>query len=243
MHMPSHLIKTLVDIIYPKKCFACGEKLNASAASDFICGQCWGKIKKNAPPFCRLCGRRLDFKVNPKNICLSCIKKPLLFDRAFSPCSYEGVIKELIHSFKYKNKDYLGEALSSLMIEFIKEYNLGVDYLDLIIPMPLHAARLREREFNQAEILSGHIAKEFNKEMANDILIRRLFKKPQAELKPEERFSNISGSFMLNEKIPIEGKNILLVDDVLTTGATASEATATLKNGGANIVFVLTLAN
>jgi ComF family protein len=243
MHVPRRLINGLVDIIYPKKCLACKRKLAKAAANDFICSRCWGEIKKNVPPFCRLCGRHLEIKINTGNICSTCIEKPLSFDRAFSPCVYEGVIKELIHGFKYKNKDYLGETLSSLMIEFIKGYNLDMNDLDLIIPMPLHTARLREREFNQAEILSNHIGKEFNKHVANNILIRRTLKKPQVELKNEERFSNIAGSFALNQKNPVKGKNILLIDDVLTTGATASEAAATLKSGQANIVFVMTLAN
>lgn len=78
-------------------------------------------------------------------MCPSCLKKKLHFDRAFSPCVYEGAIKELIHEFKYKNKDYLGSVLSKPMINFIEEYNLPMEYLDLIIPVPLHSTRLRER--------------------------------------------------------------------------------------------------
>lgn len=243
MLMLRRLIDGLVDIVYPKKCLACAKKLETRAKDDFICGQCWGEIKINTPPFCRLCGKRLDIKRSFKNICASCVRKPLGFDRAFSPCAYEGVLKELIHNFKYRNKDYLGPMLSRLMIDFIREYNLEMDYLDLIVPMPLSKARLREREFNQAEILGKHIAMEFDKELECSALLRPFSRKPQAELKHDERFANVSGSFALNKKIPLRGKNILLIDDVLTTGSTASEAAQTLKKGGANIVFVLTLAN
>lgn len=240
--MLRRLLKGLKEVVYPKICLGCATRLKDSPAEHFVCDTCWGTIKKNAPPFCRFCGRHLD-RAQGRNICPGCIRQPLYFDRAFSPCAYDGVIKELIHQFKYKNKDYLGKSLSRLMIEFIREYNLGMDYLDFIVPMPLHAARLREREFNQAEVLSRHIAPEFDKEINPDCLLRRALRKPQAELKNDQRFTNIAGSFAVNPKTQVRGKNILLVDDVLTTGATASEAASTLKKAGANIIFVLTLAN
>lgn len=149
----------------------------------------------------------------------------------------------MIHEFKYNNKDYLGLSLSKLMIDFIKEYNLPMDLIDFVIPIPLHTTRLRQREFNQAQILSNHIASEFNKNVLSDGLKRIRNTKTQTELEETKRFLNIQGSFLLNENQDVKNKNILLVDDVLTTGATASEAARVLKNGGANIVFVLTLAN
>ncbi len=109
--------------------------------------------------------------------------------------------------------------------------------------MPLHSTRLREREYNQAEILSTNIAREFNKVVACDVLIRNRNTKTQTELEPEQRLHNVRGSFFVKKAEKINKKNLLLVDDVLTTGATSSEAAGTLKAAGANIVFVLTLAN
>ena len=128
------------------------------------------------------------------------------------------------------------------MIEFIKEYNVPVDLLDSILPIPLHKTRLREREFNQAEVLSNHIGKEFNKTVLSDCLMRHRYTKTQTGLEDSLRLLNVKGSFSINQGKAIKGKNILLVDDVLTTGSTASEAAYVLKNAGANIVFVLTLA-
>ncbi len=118
-----------------------------------------------------------------------------------------------------------------------------MDFVDLIVPIPLHETKLREREFNQAQILGGHIAKEFNKIVSDDILIRNRYTNSQTGLEFEKRLSNIKGSFSISGKNSVKGKNILLLDDVLTTGATSSEAAYILKNSGANIVFVLTLAN
>jgi len=237
------LISGLLDIVYPKLCLACKSKLANSSIDELVCQSCWGKIKRNLPPFCHSCGRRLEKQNFSKNICPVCLKQKLHFDRAFSPCVYEGVIKELIHAFKYSNKDYLGFTLSRLMTEFIKEYNVPIDFMDLIVPIPLHNTRFREREFNQAEILSKYIASEFKKAFAPGALLRHRNTKTQTGLEINQRRLNVSGSFSITNPADIKGKNILLVDDVLTTGSTSSEAALALKNSGANIVFVLTLAN
>jgi ComF family protein len=233
----------LLNLVYPKSCLACKDRMKTSSQDELICGRCWGNIKRNLPPFCHSCGRQLDKKNFSKNICPACQKVRLHFDRAFSPFIYTGAIKELIHEFKYKNKDYLGAVLSKPMIEFIKEYSLPMDFLDFIIPMPLSEAKMREREFNQAEVLSRHIADEFKKCVFSDILVRHRNTKTQTELEINERFLNVKGSFAVTRHADIKGKNLLLVDDVLTTGATSSEAALTLKKAGANVVFVLTLAN
>ncbi|MDO8663044.1 MAG: ComF family protein [Candidatus Omnitrophota bacterium] len=243
MCMLFRFIRRLTDIAYPKVCLACKRKLDAFNTDGYICNGCRLKIKRNLPPFCASCGRHLEKKSLNKNICPACLKKRLHFDRAFSPCLYEGVTKELIHEFKYKSKDHLGKPLSKIMIEFIKEYELPVDYLDFIIPIPLHKARLREREFNQAEILSRQIALEFKKDLITDALYRHRLTKTQTGLATDKRFANVKESFFVSQDSDLKNKNILIVDDVLTTGATSSEAALSLKDAGANIVFVLTLAN
>lgn len=237
------LVNGLVDFVYPKVCLACRSKISASSVDELICLGCWGKIKKNVPPFCHSCGRHLEKNNLAKNICPECLKKKLHFDRAFSPCVYDGVIKGLIHDFKYKNKDHLGRPLSKLMIEFAKVYSLPMADLDFIIPMPLHKTKLREREFNQAQVLSEHISAEFKKDVLSDILLRNRHTRTQTDLEIPERFQNVKDSFSIAKNEAVKGKHILLVDDVLTTGATSSEAALALKNAGANIVFVLTLAN
>ena len=237
------LINGLTDILYPKTCHACKRKLNSSSVDNLICLECWNKIKKNSPPFCHSCGRHLGARNFAKNICPACVRAKLHFDRAFSPCAYDGVVKELIHQFKYGNKDYLAAPLSRLMIEHINEYNLPINFIDVIVPVPLHQARLREREFNQAEALSRFISKKFNKDISLDLISRHRHTKSQTDLAPQERFENVKNSFRVNKNRDIKSKNILLVDDVLTTAATCSEAALALKTAGAGIVFVLTLAN
>jgi len=235
--------KALRDFFYPKTCLGCKTAVKAASETTTVCPECWDTIRKNTPPFCHYCGRKLG-KVTPsKHICHQCLKRIPCFDRAFSPCAYEGVLKELLHSFKYRGKDHLGPVLSSLMIDFIKNYHIPIDAMDTIIPIPLHSTRLREREFNQAEILAQNIAKTFGKDIFSDVLSRSRITRSQTELEPHLRYTNVKDSFLVNAPLRIAKKNILLVDDVLTTGATASEASRILKNSGAGIVFVLTLAN
>lgn len=233
----------MLDVVFPRKCLACKGRFGELTIDNLICGQCWVKIKRNLPPFCHSCGRRLQKQTFTKNICPRCLKQKLYFDRAFSPCVYEGVIKELIHEFKYKGKDYLGVPLSRLMIEFVKEYSLPIDWIDFIVPIPLHKTRVREREFNQAQILSNHIASEFNKVVLGDCLQRSRYTRTQTDLETNKRLLNVKDCFSVTKAEEVHGKNILLVDDVLTTAATSSEAACALKNSGAAIVFVLTLAN
>jgi competence protein ComFC len=237
------LISGLKDIIYPKTCLICKQNLAANCPDEFVCIKCWAAIKKNTPPFCRRCGRTLDKESLAKTYCSACLKTPLYFDRAFAPCIYEGAIKDLIREFKYRKTDYLADTLSKLMVDFIREYDLPISSIDVIIPVPLHPARLREREFNQAELLTKNIASAFALMVSADNLVRLRHTRTQTELESSKRLENVKDSFSVKSPDRVKGKNILLVDDVMTTGATSSEASRALKNAGANKVFVLTLAN
>lgn len=243
MGIIKNLTYGLLEVAYPKICHVCKKKIKEPAVSEFVCTECWKKIKINPPPFCYRCGRSLAGRKCIRNICTECIKKPLHFDRAFSPCTYDGVIKELIHVFKYEKKDYLGIFLSRFMVEFIKDYNVPMHIIDAIIPVPLHKIKLREKEFNHAHILSQHLGAEFNTPVSSEKLLRIRNTKTQTELTCTERFLNVKGCFSANERDPVKDLNILLVDDVLTTAATSSEAALALKTAGANIVLVLTVAN
>ncbi|MFA5157248.1 MAG: ComF family protein [Candidatus Omnitrophota bacterium] len=243
MGLLRNLISGLCDIVYPKTCHACGLKITAGSIDGLVCASCWSKIKRNLPPFCRKCGRNIAGSGSGNNSCANCVSGNLHFDRAFSPCLYDGTIKELVHAFKYKNKDYLSGILARPMIEFIEEYNLPMRAIDALAAVPLSTVKLREREFNQALLLAGHIGKEFNKEILHGRLLRLRNTRSQAELDNRQRCLNVMDAFSVSKGPDLNGKNILLIDDVLTTGATASEAAKALKNAGANMVYVLTLAS
>lgn len=241
--MLSTLFKGIKELVYPDLCLVCKNKIALNQEQNLICANCLDKIERNLPPFCANCGRHLDSDSIKKGSCTNCRNQKFYFDRAFSPCIYTGSIKSLIHEFKYSGKDYLGETLGLIMNDFIKDYNLPIEYLDYIIPIPLYNSRLREREFNQSEILSKRVAQEFNKEILSGILIRNRLTNTQTELTHQERFNNAKDSFSVISPERLRGKNLLLIDDVLTTASTSNEAAKCLKEAGANMVILLTLAN
>jgi competence protein ComFC len=243
--MLQELFSGLKELIYPNCCLGCRNRIPASGQQNLICSGCWDKIERNLPPFCAVCGRHLTPEAITKNACPSCStrKTNFYFDRAFSPCVYTGGVKKLIHEFKYSGKDYLGKPLGELMNTFIRQYQFPIKHLDFIIPVPLHASRKRQREFNQAEILSQEIAREFNKKVLADTLIRVKPTKTQTELTFPERCQNVEKSFAVIKPELILDANLLLIDDVLTTGATANEAARCLKEAQAGKVLLLTLAN
>ena len=241
--MLADLFGGLKDLIYPNCCLVCKNRIELNKGQNLVCADCLDKIEKNLPPFCSACGRHLDIESIGKNTCKGCQNTKFYFDRAFSPCVYTGSIKKLIHEFKYAGRDYLGKPLGSIMNTFIRDYSLPIQYLDYIVPVPLHKSRLREREFNQAQILSLQVSKEFNKKVLSSALIRNKPTKTQTELGFEERRENMKDSFRVVKPERVKDANLLLIDDVLTTAATSNEAAKSLKSAGAKTVILLTLAN
>jgi len=239
------LFKGFKDLIYPNCCLICKIKIPPAHQQELICAGCWDKIEQNLPPFCAKCGRHLDRQAIEKNACQSCSRcqANYYFDRAFSPCQYTGTLKKLIHEFKYSGRDYLGKPLGKLMHTFIRDYHLPIAHLDFLIPIPLHKSRQRQREFNQAEILSQEIAREFRQKVLTDVLIRVKPTQTQTKLTFQQRCQNVEKSFAVTKPELIKDTNLLLIDDVLTTGATSNEAAKCLKEAGAKKVLLLTLAN
>jgi ComF family protein len=200
-------------------------------------------MEKNIPPLCESCSRPIRGLFTPKKVCPRCIKRNLRFDHAFSPYPYRGVIKNLIHKFKYEGKDFLAPFLANLMLDFVKEYSLALELFGLIMPVASHKTKLRQRGFNQAQLLAEELSRSLSINLCCDNLCKIYNPTTQTQLGELQRFENIKGNFYLKSPYKLKQKNILLIDDVLTTGATASEIASVLKAAGAGIVFVLTLAN
>jgi ComF family protein len=161
----------------------------------------------------------------------------------------EGVLKEAIHQFKYNSISDIGGVLGRIMAGKIKSIPVGAGLkpaltFDLVVPVPLHKKRLRQRGFNQAEILASVICREMHFCLAKNILVRNKYTVPQMELDREQRLENLKDVFIVGAycDVPIKEKNILLVDDVTTTGATLEECAKVLKNNGAKSVWAIVLA-
>jgi len=237
------IIDSIINIIYPSVCAGCNKPNYSDINSKYICNECFYSIKRHVPPFCLKCGRGLlEIKNINKGICATCSNRQYYFDEAWSICKYEAVIKELIHKFKYSQKIQYKEIFQKLFKEFLDAFNVLRD-TDLIIPIPLHPTRLREREYNQSQILSSLVSEIIHKPVVSDILVRRRNTKSQIDLNEKTRIKNITGCFAVRNSNSLDSKSILLIDDVLTTGITLSEAAKTIKELNPYKISILTLAN
>jgi competence protein ComFC len=151
-------------------------------------------------------------------------------------------LKDPIRRFKYNQKTYLRKPFAQFMMAFVQTYHLDIEQFDIIVPVPLFPSRLRERGYNQSRLLAEPIAQKYHIDLSLKNLVRVRNTRHQTLLSEKERWTNIHGAFRIKHSAEFSGKNILIVDDLLTTGATASEAARTLKGAGAETVGVLTLA-
>ena len=230
------LTKYFTNLIYPLHCAACKKRLHPLDELG-VCEPCVARIRRNPKPHCQRCGRSLD---NASMLCAECRRRPFHFDRAHSAYLYEGVLKDLIHLFKYRSRISLSRLLGRLMTDYLKENDDILAGIDVITYVPLSAKRIRVREFNQSKVLALKIAEESGIPVV-DVLYKRGHTRPQNELSRDERLVNLSGAFEAKGETAKE-KNILLMDDVMTTGATLDECSKTLKKSGAKTVTCLTLA-
>jgi len=238
--MLGQFLKGLINIVYPNVCLLCRRQISQDA--QLICVNCTSVLKNNAPPFCQKCGRQL-ITHNELGLCALCQRNKLHFKRAYSAFLYAGEIRQLISLFKYKGKMSLSRPLANMLTEFVKQYKIPLQQMDVIMPIPLHSARLREREYNQSQLLAQELVNKFDLRLDTKSLMRARNTIPQVNLSDKQRWQNISGAFKLRKTKSISNKTVLLVDDLMTTGATCSEAACILRDGGAKEVYVLTLAS
>lgn len=226
-----------VKLIFPKTCFIC----NRIIAEGHFCIEDWSKIQFLHYPACEICFHPFNLEIKENLVCGNCIKDPPRYFKSISVIKYDEFSKELITKFKYSDKTYIAKYFASLMFNYSKNI---ISDIDFIAPVPLHKLRLIKRKYNQAALLANHLAKLSGKEIINDLLVRNSNTKAQAGLNKKLRSKNISGVFTLNKKYQnkILGKNILLIDDVITTGATINGCSRALLKERAAKIYVLTLA-
>lgn len=235
-------LSPILNLLYPTTCAICNQK-----TLNHFCPTCWDKIELLKPPLCPKCGRPFSSEVtllrSPDHLCYECREIKTYFDKAIAIGPYDGTLAEAIHFFKYGGKKGLARPLGKIMIEYINS-NSSLFPAEPVeaLPVPLHPKRLRQREFNQSLLLAKEISKALGIPLIPDNLQRIRWTRPQIELKGEERLKNVKGAFKVKNPKKIEGKSILLIDDVYTTGATVRECSKVLKKAGADKVYVLTLA-
>ncbi len=232
--------KNLINFIYPLRCLVCGKDLHPYD-SNYICDEHRRQIRIIDKPFCEKCGKKMYGRTVEELTCDECKTTKRNFDRAFSATENNEVMRQLIHQYKYNRKEYLKNSFSQMMFSFINKY-VDISQIDFIIPVPLHWRRYKWRGFNQAAELSKIISKKYKISIIKRNLRRKRFTTPQVFVPREERKKNIKDAFEVMVKKEIKGKNILLVDDFFTTGATADECARALKKAGAVQVQVFALS-
>jgi len=203
----------------------------------YLCPACLEKIEFIEPPVCARCGLPLD-----EGQCPECRRIKFAFKGARAVGAYEGALRDAIHALKYSGHAVVAHDLGRLLADYILTYPSFAENVSCVIPAPIHSSRQRERGFNQSQLLARPVAELLRVPLVTDVLKRIKATRPQVELSFEERVENVRGAFGVLDPAPIVDKRVLLIDDVLTTGSTAHEASLTLLNAGASAVYVLTLA-
>lgn len=235
----------LLNLIFPPRpiCPFCGERVQAGS----ICGRCLEIIEGyRREPYCSRCGRfpgrgaAFLAAGGAGGLCFECRKRewPFVMARAAGP--HEGILKDAVHRFKYAGQRGLAGHLAGLMFRVVQDEPQFAG-VDLVVPVPLAGEKLRSRGFNQAALLAGKLGALLQIEVDGRSLAKAFETPPQAGLSRLARESNLKGTFKVKNNKKICGRNILLIDDVFTTGSTMSAAASALASAGAKLVFGLTV--
>lgn len=230
--MLKNYISALKNIFFPKLCFYC-----QNLSNDYLCKSCYEKIEFLYPPLCKFCSQPIGD--NKTNICKQCRSLQYHYDKIISIAFYKEPLKHLIHLFKYKYYDFLAEFLAKLMIEHLTKIGINLFFYDLIISVPIHKLKLKEREYNQTQLLAKYLSNYFKISFKDDIIYEVKNRPSQTSLDAKRRQENIKDSFLVSKNL--KGKKIILVDDIFTTGSTLNECSKLLKAQGAEVILGITL--
>lgn len=234
------LFRSLLDFIYPPRCLLCTSYLRGEKAGE-LCGQCSSKVRYVQKPICYRCGKPFFHEYEGDSLCGECIVRKRYFGKARSVAFYRGTIRDAVHCLKYRLKRCLSVPLGLLMVQRASSFIERKEY-QVIMPVPLHPKRLKERGFNQALSLAQVLGKHGDIPLDRYNLVRKRYTKSQVGLSERERRKNVRDAFSIVNKSKVNQKVILLVDDVYTSGTTVNECSKVLMNAGAQRVDVLTLA-
>lgn len=228
----------LLNLVFPKhmKCLVCGRDLKETSEIEF-CDTCLVEMEKIGDKCCEKCGCKL---IAEEKFCLNCQSKERHFDIGRSCYVFDGSVRHLIHQLKFGNKPYIARAFAPALRDKLKE--LDWDY-DVIIPVPLFPNHKKERGYNQSERLAMELMKYVDKPVNTTALVKIKDTSKQLTLGYSDRLSNLDGAFKVEDKESIKGKNILLIDDVMTTGATANACSEVLRKAKVKSIKVMTVAH
>lgn len=230
---------TFLNFIYPRNiyCILCNIPIDRDEKYS-ICHDCKMKLEFIRGRVCKQCGRSLD-PLYIMDRCDECLDNPCFYKRAISCLEYDDLSKKIIFDLKYHKKRYISYHIAEIIYDRLKESDI---YFDIIIPVPLYGDKERERTFNQASIIGKYIGRMVEVDVDDKTLIRARNTTSQNKLTKEERRENLDGAFDVINKNNIINKNILLIDDIFTTGATINECSRILLENRARNVYAATFA-
>ncbi|MDQ3625165.1 MAG: ComF family protein [Verrucomicrobiota bacterium] len=206
-----------------------------------LCAGCKAKAQGIEPPFCRRCSQPFYGAIQGEFTCSNCAGRRLDFDSAVARYRATTVVRELIHRFKYDRHFYLRHPLAEWLAEALEDPRIRARRFAYLVPVPLHPARQREREFNQAEVLAELVAPRAGTRVLR--CLRRIrYTRTQTCLDRDERMENLRNAFRVRHTSAVSGSHLVLVDDVFTTGSTVEECARVLLEAGAASVRVITVA-
>ncbi len=230
--------RRLLDLALPPRCAFCRGPVADPAA---LCAACWSDLAFVVEPLCDCCGRPFAFEAEAESLCGACMARRPAYDRARSALIYAGNARDLIRRFKFRDET----GLAPLLTKWAREAGAALlEDADWVAPVPLHWMRLYRRRYNQSALLARHLAVRGRAAFAPDMLRRIRRTRPQTGLGPRERGRNVAGAFRLTPswRDRVRGARIVIVDDVLTTGATLEACARVLKRSGAARVDALSVA-
>jgi ComF family protein len=226
-------------MIYPRYCLGCGQ--DAPEAFKYLCYDCWSDQKKVQLPYCTCCGDPILGAVDHDFSCYRCSSVHPNYDKARSAMRYSGVVVELIKRFKYQHAFYLADDLIAWLHALV-EATCCHEPFSCILPVPLHPQRQRERGYNQSTILARGLAQRMQVRWHTPWLFRVRPTIAQTHLTQPQRISNVAGAFEADVSCAKKYPSVLLVDDVMTTGATVEACSKALCQAGVERVCVATIA-
>lgn len=223
------ILESLLELVYPTQCALCGR------SGQLICAACFDSLSFIESDICLQCGKPSYFQAEQ---CRECRGKQFVFSQSRSLGLYQGNLKELIYKLKYGNCRGLAKIFAQLLIDHIES---DFFLVDLVTSVPLSKEKQSERGFNQAQLLAEHIAGKLNQPFVG-IIYQRKETEDQSKLQADERRKNVREAFGAKQDLLSKGMDVLLVDDVFTTGSTANECSKVLRKAGAGSIRVVTIA-
>ena len=230
--------ETFASLLYPLHCANCSTTIEPP---HFLCESCLTSVSRIKPPFCTTCSQPFNGAIEGTFSCANCAERQFYFEYAVSTCLSRGLVRELIHRFKYQQEYRLRHPLADWLAESLHDPRIQKLPFDFFIPVPLHPTRLREREFNQATVLAKLLSKQTGKPVL-DCLQRTRYTPTQTRFDRNERMENLHNAFILRKNSNVQNMHLLLIDDVLTTCSTVNECSRVLKKAGAASIRVMTVA-